>query len=76
MGAISDTLIQFVEAVYPDDFEKQEELEEAIMSADGGEVDDITLDEYRSLFEYNGHPPAISLDLMCRLLEKVSDLQH
>lgn len=59
MGAISDLLIEFTEAVYPGDFDKQQTLSVAIMAAPPAapftiydpEKDDLVGDDYDSPYE-------------------------
>jgi hypothetical protein len=49
MGAVSDVLIEFCEAVFPDSFEDQDLLQEVIMAADPDTQAEpaATIEEYR-----------------------------
>lgn len=80
MGAVKDLLQQFVEAVYPDSWDKQDELFEAIMNINMGATEDseagvdpyldLGLMEYRRVFEATGEAPVIDLGGLQRLIDE------
>jgi hypothetical protein len=62
-------LLDFIEAVYPEDFDKQDVLQVAILSGDFSDAVVSTLGEYRQHYENDGRPPYTDLPVMLKLTQ-------
>jgi len=69
MGQVKSLLLDFIEAVYPEDFDKQTILQDDILGDNCSGETVATLEEYRRYYEDNGQPPATDLPLMLKLTQ-------
>ena len=67
---MKDMLSSFCEAIYPDDYDRQDILFQDMMRATGDPIQHPTIKSFREAYERNGECPSIALEDMSRIVRE------
>jgi hypothetical protein len=70
MGAVKSCMMEFTAVIYPNDWDKQDQLFEDLMKpAEYDPIHNVTIEQYRDEYE-SGNRPNIDLEDMMRLVRE------
>ena len=69
MGRMKETLTEFCEIIYPEDFDRQDKLFQDMIRATGDPLENPTVASFRRAYESTGECPMISLEDMANLVK-------
>ena len=70
MGRMKETLMSFCEAIYPEDYDKQDKLFQDMMHATGDPIQNPSIASFRRMYETARECPTIDLADMSRIVEQ------